>query len=76
MDRGPGPVNLDGSVVGILLKLKFLIELNGKVPLFMWDEGVGQGSEKFAKNLPKSYENMGNNGEKWWKSTEGWNWFK
>jgi hypothetical protein len=49
MDRGADSVNLDGSVVGILLKLKFRYELNGKVPLFMEDEGEGKGSGKWKE---------------------------
>ena len=37
-------MSCNGSVVEILLTLKFRIQLNGKGPLFMEGEGAGQGS--------------------------------
>jgi hypothetical protein len=49
MDRGADSISLDGSVDGILLTLKFRSELNGKVALFMEDEGAGQGSGKWKE---------------------------
>jgi hypothetical protein len=46
LERGADPVILDGLVDGILLKLKYRIELNGKKLFFMEDEGEGQGRKK------------------------------
>jgi hypothetical protein len=46
LERGADPVILDGSVDGILLKLIYRIELNGKKLFFMEDEGEGQGRKK------------------------------
>jgi hypothetical protein len=49
LERGADPVILDGLVDGILLILKYRIELNGTKLFFMEDEGEGQGRKKWAE---------------------------